>query len=318
MDSKLVPATITFYQPPVMPAWAILRGAAISDTDAAFASGTALTLLDNLVRAQPDWAGAWRQRLALRCAVSAARLLGRNEDEAALRDAWLLRSAGDEPGPAGSILAAYRQLTRRSTTISMKTLQDIALLLGIGWSDELAAIPGMVDDIVQTGKAPPFAAASIAAGVCALRRDAETLAWWLADWVLARSMRWERPVPLLMAQRFSSAAFRATGGRGRVQPGDEAFDRAVCLALAQGAADACRLATEIARRADRLSAAVPKLRTKGAGEVVRLLLDEDALSGSSASTKLSRWANSRLFERLVSLDAVRELSGRSTFRIYGL
>ncbi|RUU76630.1 DUF1403 family protein, partial [Mesorhizobium sp. M7A.T.Ca.TU.009.01.3.1] len=49
--------------------------------------GVALSALDTLARAQASWAGAWRQRLALRCAAASMRLAGRSEDEAALRDA---------------------------------------------------------------------------------------------------------------------------------------------------------------------------------------------------------------------------------------
>ncbi|WP_352810966.1 DUF1403 family protein, partial [Mesorhizobium sp. M0293] len=55
--------------------------------------------LDTLARAHASWAGAWRQRLALRCAAAGMRLAGRSEDEAALRDAWYLRPAGADPGP---------------------------------------------------------------------------------------------------------------------------------------------------------------------------------------------------------------------------
>ena len=48
------------------------------------------------------------------------------------------------------------------------------------------------------------------------------------------------------------------------------------------------------------------------------LVGDDAVSGSLTTKNLSRWASRRLFDRLVELGAVRELSGRPTFRIYGI
>jgi hypothetical protein len=42
-----------------------------------------------------------------------ARQAGRTEDEAALRDAWYLRN-GNDPGPGGRILSAWRALSERA------------------------------------------------------------------------------------------------------------------------------------------------------------------------------------------------------------
>jgi len=135
--------------------------------------------------------------------------------------------------------------------------------------------------------------------------------------LLAKKLRWPIPVPLLMGQ-VSSSAFKTREGRRRVRPGGEGWGRAVLLAYAQAAAEACDLGAELSGCAARLIGVAPKLRAKGAGEVVRLLLEDDAVPSSRSGTSLTDRSARRLFERLGDLGAVRELSGRPTFRLYGL
>ncbi|MFU0507611.1 DUF1403 family protein [Pseudaminobacter sp. NGMCC 1.201702] len=144
-------------------------------------------------------------------------------------------------------------------------------------------------DLARAARPAPFAAAAIASHVVARHPDAELLAWWGADLVVAQSLGWPRPLPLLMAQAFAPA-FRAEGGHGkRLRPGEAGFERAVCLGLAQGAADACRLAGEIQRRAARLAVVAPKLRAKGAAAMIQKLSDDDAVPGALTTKTLSRF-----------------------------
>lgn len=316
---RAFPSSTAAPAPSRVPAWALPGGPVDHDADAAFFAGAALNSLDSLVRSEPAWAGAWRQRLALKCAIAAVRLAGRSEDEAALRDAWYLRPTDGDPGPAGSILAAWRQLASRPLAIDAERLVEVVDLLGLRWDDGFAELPGAIDDIARSGRPAPFAAAAVASRVVALSSGAELLAWWCADFLVAQKLRWAKPVPLLMAQAFAPV-FRTGDGRARrIRPGEQKeFERAVCLALAQGSDDALRLAADLSRRAERLAMVMPKLRAKGAGEVVKKLLDDDAVSGSLTTKTLSRFGARRLFERLQRFEAVRELSGRSSFRLYGL
>lgn len=313
------PSSTAAPAPSRVPAWALPGGPVEHDTDAAFFAGAALNSLDNLVRSEPSFAGAWRQRLALKCAVAAVRLAGRSEDEAALRDAWYLRPADGDPGPAGNILAAWRQLASRPPVIDTERLAEMVDLLGLRWDDGFADLPGAIDDLVRSSRPAPFAAAAIAGEIVTLSPGAELLAWWCVDFLLAQKLSWPKPMPLLMAQAFAPA-FRTGNSRGRrIRPGEQTeFERAVFFALAQGADEALRLAADLARRADQLAAVVPKLRAKGAGDVIKRLLDDDAVPGSVTTKALSRFGARRLFERLQTFEAVRELSGRESFRLFGL
>ncbi|UOK73909.1 DUF1403 family protein [Ancylobacter polymorphus] len=305
------------FDAPAVPGWAVPRAPVEDAAEAAYMAGAALNSLDNLVRGEPAWAGAWRQRLALKAAANVVRLLGHREDEAALRDAWHLRPAGADPGPAGNVLAAWRRLASRSPAIEVESLRTIVGLLGLAWSDGFGAIPELVAEQARATRPAPSVAASVAGEVAAAGPRAEALAWWCADLVLAARFRWPFAVPLLATQ-IHAPLLRGGPGRRRRRPGEEGFAVAACVAAAAGGAEACRLAGEIAARGRRLEAAMPKLRTKGAGEAIRLLLEDDAVSGSLTTPALSRWAARRLFERLQALEAVRELSGRPSFRLYGL
>ena len=87
--------------PPIVPPGWLRRAvpdaqgvAAHSLEDVALAAGAALGALDAVIRRQDRWAGAWRQRLALKAAAATAKQMGRVGDEQALRDAWLLTRPG--------------------------------------------------------------------------------------------------------------------------------------------------------------------------------------------------------------------------------
>jgi len=308
-----------------LPGWSRARGRDQNEADAAFAAGIALKTLDDLVRSDPVWIGCWRSRQALNCAGVAARLIGRKAGEHelrdtlcdGLRDAVLLTAPGDDPGPAGKILLATQKVSGRTSGVTKTFVKELAELLALGWDEQLATVPDLTEGALKSGRAAPFAVADLITAIFAVRPDAEVLAFLLADIILALKLTWPKPVPLLLTERYGPS-FRTIGGRGRTRPGEPAFAGALCMALVDAAEAALRSAAEIARRADLLLTVAPKLRTKGADSVIQNLLNEDAVLASAPGANLSRWASARLFERLESFGAVRELSGRSSFRIYGL
>ncbi|SDH14190.1 DUF1403 family protein [Pelagibacterium luteolum] len=302
---------------PRVPAWARPRSEAQSDADAAYLAGAALISLDYLVREAPAWAGVWRMRLALKSVVAASRLLRRADAETDLRDAHVFRSVGADPGPAGKVLLAWRRLASRSATLDEDVVRSIAELLDLKWDGALAEVLANAQEMYGSQRSAPTIAAELAASAYRARPDAELLAYWLADAVLAQKFHWPVPIPLLAGQILSPVL--RTGKLGnRIRPGETGWGRAVFTAYAQAAADACDLGIDLDKRAGRLLEVAPRLRAKGSAQVVKLLLEEDGLPASWSSAKLSARGARRLFERLEELGAVRELSGRPTFRIYGL
>ena len=137
--------------------------------------------------------------------------------------------------------------------------------------------------------------------------------------MLALRLRWERPAPLLVTKILDPSLRRGPAG-ARPRPNDPDWPHAVARAYALAAGEAHALAVELARRTEKLLAVAPKLRAKRASRVVELLLTEDCVTPARAAkcSGLSDRAARRLFDRLVDLGAVRELSGRPSFRLYGL
>jgi hypothetical protein len=207
-----------------MPGWALPRSRDVTESDAAFATGIALKSLDDFVRSELPWFGCWRDRLALKSAAVAARMVGRSEEEDAIRDAVLLTAVGDDPGPAGKLFLATRMLTRRSGLVTTSFVKEIADLFALRWDDGLASIPDIVDSAIQSGRAVPFVVADLLTTVFAVRPDAEVMALGVAEDVLAEKLKWPKPVLLLLPQRFGPA-FRTIGGRGRVRPGEPTYPK---------------------------------------------------------------------------------------------
>jgi len=317
---RIIPPAPPAFQP--FPVWARVRTPPEGPGEAGFLAGASLAALHPIARAEHPLASLWRQRLALSCAAALAGQGGRTEDEAALRDAWYLRRDGDDPGPAGRILSAWRRLGERAALRSENWTFKLAAALELRLDDGLKDVVSVAARLAKGEGSAVAAAAEIAAVSQRFRPDSDALALWLADAVLAHRLNWPAPVPLLAGQVLAGQLRRADlRSASRHFDGDVHWLTVCCVAYANAAAAAADLYAELARRAERLLAVAPKLRGKDADLMVASLLMEDAQAakkgdetGKTATDRSSR----RLFERLVGLGAVRELTGRTTFRLYGL
>ena len=280
---------------PPLPDW-IMSGPAESLNAAAFRSGAVLAHLTFVTTAADLPQTLWRDRLALAAAEVCVGYSGRREGAGALRDAVHLTKEGDDPGPAGRI---FRQWTR-------------AVARPISVSNLGSALAGVAPERIAlcldaTGPTPVDRAAQVIEAVLADSPRGETAALILADAALAKSVGQDHVLPLL------SLALKVRDLRLR---GDEL--RLAChRAVGVGVQQALPLAGELSRAAVQLRAMVPKLRAKGAARAVDLILSHDALAPSALDFMSDRAAR-RLCDRLVALGAVREMTGRDTFRLYGV
>lgn len=314
------------------PRWARLQETGRNDAStSAFFTGAGLLALDQILRsgmgdAEPPFTGVLRQRLALKAAVSCGRLARLREDEAALRDAEHLSGTGafEATSPAGRLHRFWRLLAARPARLNAATVQSAQELLGLPSDDESAQnLADHLAEIVATAPHPLAAAANVSR--VAMKRFhaadpiAEIFSLWLADLVLAQKLGWGHAVPLLATTIAHPSLRKHRDGR-RPKPGDADWPDAVAGAYALSAQQAFDVAADLSRRAQKLLAIAPKLRAKGSMRVIELLLADDCVAPACAAkhARLSDRAARRLFDRLIELGAVREVSGRPSFRLYGL
>jgi Protein of unknown function (DUF1403) len=279
---------------PRMPAW-VTSAPAETPEDVAFLLGAALSHL-HVVLSRDDVPHALlRERLALRAAEACVAFSGRPERAADLRDAVHLLRPGDLPGPAGETYLAWRRAVERP--VSVKALDRALPTLE----------PGQIATWLNAGQGAPVSrAARVLEAVLEKAPRAEVPGLVLADAALAQALGWDHLLPLLAAG-LKQADLRKRG---------EDLRLACHRVLVASAVEVVRLSIDFARRAAHMKAVAPKLRAKGAGDAVEMFLTRDAVAPTALP--LPDRAARRLCDRLVDLGAIRELTGRDTFRLYGV
>jgi Protein of unknown function (DUF1403)/HTH DNA binding domain len=312
------PERQTFPPPASVPAWARASGRA-GEGQQLFFAGAALALLDACLRADPPAVGALRARLALQSAAASAKILRLNADEAALRD--LSFAVGDPLGQAATLLSLWRDGAGRPPSLDPSRIFDVAARLDLavdpnGLALSLKACAGEGDPFSAAARVAALAFAAVPDAPAA---GAEILGLWTFNMVIAIRLRWPRPVPLI-ATKILDPSPLLPGAARRPRPGDPAWPNAAAGAIALAAASALDLAADLARRSKILISVAPRLRSKPAQKIVDLLLAQDCVSPAEAARQASMTGRAarRLFDRLVLLGAARELTGRPTFRLYGL
>lgn len=300
---------------PRLPSWASSDRSETTEI-IAFRSGAALAVLDQLVT-DPQYGVPVKllaNRLALSSAVATSKLEGRLAQEADIRDAYHLTPEGEARGPDGDLLAFWREAVRHRPGGP----REIADLIGPNFAEDVGGWLDAGQDCART-QGPLAGCATVLHSVLNADDRAERIACLLSDLVLAQALNWKQVLPV-SAQRLTKAALRNLTAEG------QGAELAVQLRILESIEGMIRLARELARRAEALRVVAPKLRAKGSDAAVEVFLTEDAVAPASmlsprirgTSIPMTDRAARRFCDRLVELGVARELTGRSTFRLYGI
>ncbi len=303
---------------PKLPAWVTSVRAESLET-VTFRSGAALTVLDQLI-SDPFQAVPVKllaNLLALHAATATSKLEGRLAREADIRDAYHLALPGEARGPDGDVLAFWRDAARLKLT-GRDWHEGLQGLVGTAIADDADGLLASGADRAKT-HGPLAGCVAVMRTVLDADDRAERVAFLLSDFVLARALNWPTVLPVT-ARYLTKAMLRdlvaeEQGGELKVQQ-----------RFLESVEDTTRLARDLATRAVALRAITPKLRAKGSKAAADLFLSEDAIGPSmmlSPTIKGTRIpmtdrAARRFCDRLVELGVAHELTGRSTFRLYGI
>ena len=289
-------AADSFETLPRMPSW-VTSARPETPEDVAFLSGAALNHLHLVLNQDAVPQTLLRARLALRAAEACLVQTGRPERMPDLRDAMAFLQSGDSPGPAGEVYQSWRRAIERPLSVNAlhRALPDLE--------------PEQIATWLDAGQGAPIsrAAAVLQAALADRPRD-QTAALVLADAALVQALGWSHVSPFL-GLGLKRTDQRKTG---------EALRMACNGVIAATAVEVTREASDLARRTARLKEVAPKLRATGADEAVALLLSRDAVAPTALTSLRSDRAARRFCDRLVALGVVRELTGRDTFRLYGV
>ena len=245
-----------------------------------------------------------------------------------MRDAFHLRRAGGDPGPAGKVLLAWRELAARPTRQWRSSLVAAAEVLGVAHDEALqealeaaeACAASRPAGAVRRGASfrPGQRALTSGAGRPSLRGrggEGEALAAWLADAVLAERLNWPFALPLLAAQLRSR---RSGVPQCAISPTAPRTTRVAVRLRPSGGAGLRSLGGTWPTRAKTVSGGPANCAPRGQGRRCGRCSTRTCSAPRRQSAGISERGARRLFDRLVALGAVRELTGRATFRLYGL